>query len=180
MSNKVAHTKHRRVWPFVCIVLVVCICCCYWYCCRCRPCETTLIVVRHAEKTGDGLASPLSSAGATRAEHLAQVLGEMGVDVIYATQYLRTKQTAQPLADALNLSITEYQYDDIQWLAGDIRSYHRGKTILVVGHSNTVPQIVEEFSAASCGSITDEEYDNLYVVVWCRFCDDRLLHLKYG
>ena len=70
--------------------------------------STTVLVLRHAEKASGGVDPPLSSQGQMRAQELVQVAGEAGVTAIYATQFIRTQQTAQPLADHLNLNVNVF------------------------------------------------------------------------
>ncbi len=65
---------------------------------------TTIILVRHAERDA-GLDPPLNAEGEIRAALLAQVLGQNGVTAIYATDYIRNRKTAEPLATKLGLTI---------------------------------------------------------------------------
>lgn len=106
-------------------------------------CVTTVLVVRHAERANSSSTSPISDPeGKNRARALAHVASEAGVSAIYATEYLRTQQTAQPLADRLGLPI-DTSFADPSALAEKILSDHVGDTVLVVGHSNTVGPIID-------------------------------------
>src|SRR5437870_13587997 len=67
----------------------------------------TVILIRHAEKIIDpnNPDVDLSPAGQTRAQELARMFGDAGINAIYATQYKRTQETVKPLADKLGLQI---------------------------------------------------------------------------
>lgn len=130
--------------------------------------EPTAYLVRHAEKvaTGDAmmLADPLlTEAGMARAELLAETLGDKGITAIWSSGYIRTRNTAAPLAAALGLEIQIYDARDIEGLAARLKA--AGETALVVGHSNTTPQLAEALGG-DAGTPIDEasEYDRLYVV----------------
>jgi len=148
---------------------------------------TTIVLVRHAEKSTDDLRDPsLSEAGQERARALSSVLKDAGVTEIYTTQYKRTGQTAQPLAQQFGISFTErpintansatYAHD----LAQEILIRGAGKGVLVVGHSNTIPDIVKALSGIAVPAITDAEYDHIYVVVIPAGGAARLMQLRYG
>src|SRR5258705_11006619 len=109
---------------------------------------TTIVVVRHAEKGTDDPRDPsLTVAGQQRALTLSSVLKDAGVTAIYTTQYKRNRQTAEPLAQQSGISITERPITATntatyaQDLAHEILTTNAGKSVLVVGHSNTWPAI---------------------------------------
>lgn len=133
---------------------------------------TVVLVVRHAEKAAvEGADPPISEQGIARAQALARIAKDAGVAAIYCTQFRRTRETAEPLAANIGAQINTMQVsrDDtrayVEQLAADIIGKHRGQTILVVSHSNTVPQIVERLSGTPVPAIKDDEYDNLFIVV---------------
>lgn len=109
-----------------------------------NPLPTTILFVRHAEKADDGTNNPpLNEAGEERAAHLLEVLNsEYEISSIFSTPYLRTKMTAQPLADHLNLEIQEYGFSNVREWMEEIINTHRGEAILIVGHSNTTPMLI--------------------------------------
>jgi broad specificity phosphatase PhoE len=132
---------------------------------------TTVIVVRHAEKAMDGGNDPhLSEVGKVRAERLAAVLRDAHVRAIYVTQFKRTHETAEPSAIAFKTTVAEMNVDSkdiagyVSRLAKQIRDQDAGKTVLVVSHSNTVPQIVEALTGVKMPDIKDDEYSRLYIV----------------
>lgn len=142
---------------------------------------TTVILVRHAEKSRPLGDHPLSREGFARARELARVLGEAGVDAIYATQYLRTQQTVKPLADLRSLPVTNLQTTEnyITELLDRIRVDHPGQTVLVVSHRKTLPVIIEGLGAQPVPEITEEQYDRLYVVTVSP-SGTTLMSLRYG
>jgi len=148
---------------------------------------TTIVVVRHAEKSTDDPRDPtLSAAGQQRANDLKAVLQSAGVTDVYVTQYKRTRQTAEPLALQNGISIIERPVNNAnsatyaQDLAHEILTRSAGKGVLVVGHSNTVPDIVAALSGTTVAPITDPEYDHLFVVVIPASGSPRLMQLRFG
>ena len=144
---------------------------------------TTVLVVRHAEKEGppaDPADPPLSVAGQTRAQELARVAGEAGVTAIFATQYQRTQQTVQPLATARGLTPIQLPANDTAGVIDQIKSNHRGGTVLVCAHSNSVDNIIDGLGGGAMGDLSESQFDNLFVVVIRRWDWTRLVHLKYG
>lgn len=146
---------------------------------------TTIVVVRHAEKSTDDPRDPsISEAGNERALALSVVLKDAGVSAIYATQYKRTRQTAEPLAQKLGLSVIERQVAGTPTYAADLArevlAASAGKTVLIVGHSNTVPQIVQAFSGSVVAPIQDNEYDHLFIVVISPSGAPKLYSVRYG
>jgi len=148
---------------------------------------TTIVVVRHAEKSTDDPRDPtLSVAGQQRAKDLSGVLQNAGVTDVYVTQYKRTRQTAEPLARQNGISIIERPVNNdnsatyAQSLAQEILTRSVGKGVLVVGHSNTVPGIVAALSGTTVPPIADAEYDHLFVVIVPAMGAPRLRQLRFG
>jgi broad specificity phosphatase PhoE len=126
--------------------------------------QATAIVVRHAERLDSSTDSPLSAAGHARATRLAAMLKDAGISAIYTTERQRTTQTAQPLADALRLTPRILKVDDIDGVVAAVRTARDGDRILVVGHSNTVPTILQRLGVSEPVTIGDDDYANLFVV----------------
>lgn len=143
---------------------------------------TTVILVRHAEKKlePDNPDPDLTPAGGERAQQIARVFGEAGIEAIYATQYKRTQQTVKPLAERLGFSVNVIDSKATAELVNQIQTAHRGQTILVAGHSNSVPAIISALSGESFPEIPDSEYDNLFIVTIYRFGKAKVTKLKYG
>lgn len=147
---------------------------------------TTIIFVRHAEKEQSPPDDPaLSEAGRRRVAELTRQLVEAdvvaGVDAIYSTPYKRTLQTVQPLAEALDLPVHRYDPDDNEAVLETILRNHKGKIILVVGHSDTIPGLIADLGASKkVPPIADNEYDNIYIVSIPWFGKTKTIRLRYG
>ncbi len=143
----------------------------------------TLILVRHAEKKivpPENKDPDLSPEGMARAEELARMFGDSGIAAIYATQYKRTQQTVKPLADKLNLPVTQVEAKATAELVKQLRARPAGQVIFIAGHNNTVPDIIAELGGPRFPIIPETEYNNLYVLTVSGDGSARLLKMKYG
>lgn len=128
------------------------------------PAAPRILLVRHGETTPDGSRDPaLSDAGDRRAESLARMLRDAGVTRILTTDYRRTRATAGPLALAVGVTPEIYDPADFDDLARSLRSA-TGVTV-VVGHSNTTPELVRALGGAPGDAIAETDHGRLYVVV---------------
>lgn len=158
---------------------------------------TTVIVVRHAEKASPVPNTNLAPAGLARAQALAIEAAAAGVDAVYTTAWCRTAQTGQPTAQTLNLplfvlpepspaggidmcapaiEVPTQLLPQGTTLAAHVPARHRGETVLVVGHSNSVPELVAGLTGRSvCPEhlplgigqlchIPEQEFDHLFTV----------------
>lgn len=131
---------------------------------------TVVLLVRHAEKAVAPADDPaLSVAGAERARALAEALQGAGVKAIIVSPRLRTRATAQPLADQLKVTAETVSLDGgveshARAVAAAVRR-HAGEVVLVVGHSNTVPAIIAALGGPAGPDICDAEYSSLFVLV---------------
>jgi broad specificity phosphatase PhoE len=143
---------------------------------------TTFIVLRHAEKEPTGSDPNLDSDGVLRADELKRILSSVSVNAIYSTPLNRTRQTVQPLATAKGITISEYPTEKpYAQLVSEIISANRGKTVVIVGHSNTVPEILKQLSNNSFTvTINDSQYDNLFIVSLPEKLHATVTPLKYG
>jgi broad specificity phosphatase PhoE len=148
--------------------------------------STTVIVIRHAEKdvSASPVDPPLSEAGEARAALLARMFGDgkaiSHVDAIYVSPALRSRLTAAPLAARLGISVTVAKADDPRGLARRVLREHDGGRILIVGHTDTVPQIVAALSHnANIPEIGAQEYGTMYIVAVPRIGSANLLRLNY-
>ena len=148
--------------------------------------STVVLLVRHAEKATEGGDDPaLTPAGQKRAQALLDVAGSAGVSAIYTTQYRRTHETAQPLADRLGVPVTVRAISagpqaHATELTRELLTQHRGETVLVVEHSNTLPSILGELAKVQIPQLADNEYDRLFVVVVPPSGPARLIQSRYG
>ena len=138
--------------------------------------QSTIFIVRHAEKSGTGGDNPdLSEAGRARAESLANMLKDAGISAIYVTDLKRTQQTAAPLAKLLHVDPVIVPAKDSAALLAKLRS--STGNVLVVGHGNTIPDLIKGFGIATPISIEENDYDNLFVLVLEE--KPRLIRLHY-
>jgi broad specificity phosphatase PhoE len=147
---------------------------------------TTIIFVRHAEKSTLPADDPaLNPAGQRRVAELTRQMVDAdvvaGIDAIYSTPYRRTQETVQPLADALDLPINNYDAADTQTVLDVILREHKGKIVLVAGHSNTVPELIYNLGASKkVPPIAENEYDNIYIISIPWFGKTKTIRMRYG
>jgi len=147
---------------------------------------TTIIFVRHAEQTTEPVGdASLSVAGERRVAELTRQLVAAdvvaGIDAIYSTDFNRTRETVRPLADALNLPINSYDAQDTETVLTTILKTYKGKIVLVVGHSNTVPVLIANLGASKkVPPIDEKEFDNIYIVSIPWFGKTKTIRLRYG
>jgi broad specificity phosphatase PhoE len=150
--------------------------------------STTVIVIRHAEKDlgVSAVDPPLSPAGEARAALLARMFGDAKVlghvDAIYVSPALRNRLTAAPLAASLGITTTVAPADDPRGLALRALHEHSGGRVLIVGHSDTVPQIVAALNGNPDTNIPEigaQEYGTMYIVTVPRIGHANLLRLNY-
>lgn len=121
----------------------------------------TFVLVRHAEKATDDPKDPsLSDVGRARATRLAASFDGVPVTAVYATGYRRTQATAQPTAEAHGLPVRTYEAGmPADAFAATLRATHMSGTVLVVGHSNTVPAIASALCGCAVAPMRDDEFD---------------------
>jgi broad specificity phosphatase PhoE len=169
-----------KPWPLYLSMLVLAAALVTFYLCFYSP-VTTVILVRHAEKSATPPDNPvLSAEGQARAQALARVVEGANIRALYATEFARTQQTLQPVADQLHLAVTPINANDADGLVNHILTNHRGEAVLVAGHSNTVPVIIEKLRGGQVPPIADTEYDKLFVVTVYRFGKSKVVQLRYA
>ena len=147
---------------------------------------TTIIFVRHAEKELNVGDNPgLSDAGRRRVAELTRQLVDAdvvaGIDAIYTTPFRRTQETVQPLAEALDVPINSYDAADRETVLETILKEHKGKIILVVGHSDTLPELIANLGASKkVPPIEEMEYDNIYIISIPWFGKTKTIRLRFG
>jgi broad specificity phosphatase PhoE len=125
--------------------------------------QSTIFIVRHAEKADSSKDSELSEAGRARAEALAKTLKDKNITAIYATEFKRTQRTAAPLAKALGITVTTLPAKDNAALLAKLRTLNGNA--LVVGHGDTIPGLIKELGISDPINIADNDYDNLFEIV---------------
>ncbi|NJN77157.1 MAG: histidine phosphatase family protein, partial [Saprospiraceae bacterium] len=142
---------------------------------------TTIILVRHAEKVKDNTANPaLTTEGELRAIKLAYMLREESVAAVFSTDYERTLKTAEPTAQFHELKVQKYLPQNQELFLENVLKQYRGKTVLIVGHSNTVPMMLNVLTGENYWKIKDYAYNDLFIVNVVQQGDGKVLHLKYG
>jgi phosphohistidine phosphatase SixA len=132
------------------------------------PAPTRIYVVRHAEKqakeeAADPQDPPLTELGMSRADDLAKILGPQSIDAIYTTDYQRTRQTIEPLARDKRLESTIMEPKAFDLLVDKLDTF-AGKTVVVSGHSNTVPELLAALGVEERVVLEDDDYGDLFVV----------------
>lgn len=127
---------------------------------------TTILLVRHAERAEDGTNDPpISIEGKIRAEHLYKIISKYSIQAIYSTPYKRTKMTAKPTADSLGLEIQEYNFREIEEFLTKIIKNNTGNAVLIIGHSNTTPNLVNNLiGEEKYEQFEETEYGDLFIV----------------
>ena len=121
-----------------------------------------IFVVRHAEKISEK-ADALSPMGKSRAACLATTLKDANIKAVITSPFERTKQTGAPTAGEFKVEVRTIKADDFDAIAGAARESAKTGDVLIVGHSNTVPQIVKAVGNADV-KVGDSDYDWLFVV----------------
>ncbi len=141
--------------------------------------EPVIFVVRHAEKAetsgGDPKDPELSEAGRARAELLARMLHDAPLTAMYATEFKRSQQTADPVARAAGVDVSVVPAQETDTLVA--RLLNGQGNALVVAHSNTIPAIIKALGVESAVSVGEMDYDNLFVIL--RDPQPRILRLHY-
>jgi phosphohistidine phosphatase SixA len=124
---------------------------------------TVVYLVRHAERAEDGTSDPvISLPGWDRSRLLAEMLADAGLTNIHTTDLRRTRGTGRPTAEAQGLDMDLYDPRDLAAFAERLRGMP-GRH-LVLGHSNTTPQLVSFLGGEPGDPIEELEYDRLYIV----------------
>ena len=141
--------------------------------------QDAIYIVRHAERLDQSADSPLSTEGVGRSYKLRDLLREAGITHIFTSEMRRAIETAKPLADALSVTAQPLPGDDVERLSSRLGSLGAGARALVVGHSNTLPQILRALKVDAAVTIGDTDYDNLFIVVPRTNAAPLLLRLKF-
>jgi phosphohistidine phosphatase SixA len=151
-----------------------------------RSATTTVVVlVSPIDKDAAGTIDdpPLSPDGELRAQRLAEMLGETTgvgrVDALYVSATRRAQQEIAPLADRLNKKPEVLPRGDAGAIASRLTHGHDSQTVLYVGNSTTVSQLVHELSGLESGPSTQKDHDSMYVVSLPRFGQTTVLRLSY-
>ena len=152
----------------------------------------TVFLVRHAEKEDEPKQDPpLKKEGVLRSQELARLLGAAGVKTIITSQFARTKQTAEALAAKAGLTVTSISLKsnptNSRLIAEESTAEvvnkileRGGESVLVVGHSNSVPDVIKMLGGDTVPAIDERKFDDLFIVTVYAKGKARVVHLKYG
>lgn len=147
---------------------------------------STVVLVRHAEKAPTPANDPpLDDAGSARALSLAATLADAGVSAIITTQFLRTRATVLPLAERREIEpatvpATRDLASHARAVADAVRATPAGGTVLVSGHSNTIPAIIRALGGPEMPELCETDYDNLFILEMDGERPPRLIRARYG
>ena len=137
----------------------------------------TIFLIRHAERADAGSSAQadpaLSETGQARAAALAKELRDAGISAIYTSEFKRTQQTAAPIAKSLGVKAEVVPAKETTGLVAKLKS--GSGNVLVVGHANTLPEIIKGLGISSPVAIAEKDYDDLFLVVLDR--PPLLIHL---
>ena len=137
--------------------------CCLVGCTPAQDDDYTLYLVRHAEKQADGSRDPaLTEAGMQRSENLAGWFGDKDIQDIWSSDYKRTRDTAKPAISRLGLELIIYDPSDLAALS--VTLLGNKNNALIVGHSNTTPDLARLICECEIDDMDDSEYDRLIVI----------------
>jgi len=178
-SLPIKASRIGRWTQFVMLAILVGVVIWWWYFCW-KPQHTSILLVRHADKVANQDA--LTPSGEIRAAKLVHVAAKAGITAIYHSDTNRTRRTAEDLANHLGITPVEIPAANSQQLINAIQSNHQGETVFIVGHSNTVPQIIAGLGGSQMSDIPQTEFDNLFVITLCpcRLPKTAVVNLQYG
>lgn len=141
--------------------------------------QKAVYIVRHAEKAGNDKTSPLTTAGTQRAEALARHLKDASITAIYTSDARRTQDTAAPIATALKVKPDVVNDGDAATIFKKVTTDQPNEVVLVVGHSNTVPDLIKLWGVTAPVEIKESEFDKLFVLVPTGPGKARLARFRY-
>ena len=141
--------------------------------------QEAVYLIRHAEQVLDVADPPLTDAGQQRANAWADILRDAEIKVVYISKKRRTKQTGEPIAQALNIPLETMTRRDVAGLVERLRTRHADDAALIVSHSRTIPKLLKEFGHLEDVTIERDDYDNLFIVVPRSESDPLVLRLRY-
>lgn len=143
--------------------------------------QSRFLLVRHAEKQSTQSNDPaLTGKGARRAQKLSDILTGVKISSVYSTAYNRTLNTAAPTVKSQGATLRQYAPSKLDSLAQKLIADSEGQTVLIVGHSNTTPALVNALTGnTNLPQISEQDYDDLYLVLHEGDGKTELLALKY-
>ncbi len=152
----------------------------------------TVYLVRHAERADEPRQDPpLTEKGTARAQELARILGNSNIKAIITSQFSRTKLTAEPLAKQANVVVTSITLSlspsnprmISEQSTAEVTNKileRGGESVLVVGHSNSIPDVIKKLGGDVSPAIDEKRFDDLFVVTVYAKGKAKVAHMKYG
>ena len=152
----------------------------------------TVFLIRHAEREEEPRQDPpLKKEGVARSQELARLLGGAGIKAIYTSQFTRTKLTAEPLATKLGLTPAQISLKSSPTNPRQIAEESTtevvnkilerpGENVLVVGHSNSIPDVIKMLGGDVVPTIDERKFDDLFIVTVYAKGKAKVTHMKYG
>jgi len=152
----------------------------------------TVFVVRHAEKEDEPKQDPpLKKEGVARSQELARILSIAGIKAIYTSQFIRTKQTAEPLTAKIGVTATVLTIkpnpSNLRLIAEESTAelvnkilQRPGESALVIGHSNWIPDVIKMLGGDVVPTIDEKKFDDLFIVTVYGRGKAKVVQLKYG
>ena len=153
---------------------------------------TTVFLVRHAEKEDEPKQDPpLKKEGVARSQELARILSVAGIKAIYTSQFIRTKQTAEPLTAKIGVTATVLTIkpnpSNLRLIAEESTAelvnkilQRPGESALVIGHSNWIPDVIKMLGGDVVPTIDEKKFDDLFIVTVYGRGKAKVVQLKYG
>ncbi len=153
---------------------------------------TVVFLVRHAEKENEPKQDPpLKKEGVVRSQELARILGAANIKAIYTSQFLRTRQTAEPLTARTGASVTALTLKpnpaNLRLIADESTAevvnkimQRPGESALVIGHSNWIPDVIKALGGDVVPTIDEQKFDDLFIVTVYGKGKAKVVQLKYG
>jgi broad specificity phosphatase PhoE len=142
--------------------------------------QEAIFLIRHAEQMHDVEDPPLTEEGFARAKTWATVFRDTGINKIYTSKKMRTKQTGETIAQELNIPLQQVSRRDIDGLVDQVRKEHADDLVLIVTHSKTLPKLLQAFAPfGEYPTIKPDDYDNLFIIVPKGKAEPTVMRLRY-
>jgi broad specificity phosphatase PhoE len=142
--------------------------------------QEAIFLIRHAEQVHDVDDPPLTEEGFARAKTWATVFRDTGINKIYTSKKMRTKQTGETIAQELNIPLQQLSRRDIEGLVNQIRKEHADDIVLIVTHSKILPKLLKAFAPfGEYPTIKPDDYDNLFIIVPKGKAEPTVMRLRY-
>jgi phosphohistidine phosphatase SixA len=141
--------------------------------------QEVVYLIRHAEQMQDVEDPPLTDAGHQRAKVWLGILRDAGIKVVYTSKKRRTKQTGEPIAQALNIPLEAMKRRDVAGLVDRLRTRHADDAALIVSHSRMIPKLLKELGHLEDVTIDLDDYGNLFIIVPQSESNPLVLRLRY-